>query len=335
LRVVLKKRKVLIAPLDWGLGHATRCVPIIQSELEKGHEVVLASNGRSADFLASQFPKLELLNDIPDYAVTYPANGSMARHFAKDAFRLLKVIKSENEWLKKKIEEYAFTHVISDNRYGLYSSHAHCTLITHQLNIRGPWWSRPFTSLAMKRYVDRFDECWIPDYQGDKSLAGELSQSNSFAHLKYIGPQSRFKNDVPCIEPTYEVLAIISGPEPLRSVLQNQLLQVLKEIGKPSVMLCGLPNGAAEIIDGNVRMLSHAEDEEFVGLVARSRYIVCRSGYSTLMDLYVMNRKALLIPTPGQTEQEYLAHRFQQRFGFTTLSQSLLNTENVLSNLVE
>jgi uncharacterized protein (TIGR00661 family) len=330
----LKKEKVLIAPLDWGLGHATRCVPIIQSEVAKGHEVVLASNGRSADFLASYFPDLELLHDIPDYAITYPANGGMVSHFAKDAFRLLKVIKSENEWLKEKIEEYSFTHVISDNRYGLYSSLARCTLITHQLTIQCPWWSQPFTKLALKRYVERFDECWVPDYQGEKSLAGELSQSNAFGQLKYIGPQSRFKKAVPHIEPTYDVLAIISGPEPLRSGLQNQLLQILKEIGKPAVMLCGLPNGASEMVDENVRIITHTSDEQFIDLVSRSKHIICRSGYSTLMDLHVMNRKALLISTPGQTEQEYLAHRFQQHFGFMSLNQSALTTENVLNNLI-
>lgn len=317
------------------MGHATRCVPIIQSELAKGHEVLLASNGRSADFLSGYFPHIEVWRDIPDYAVTYPADGNMAYHFAKDAWRILRVIKEEHEWLAKKIDEHAIQRVISDNRYGLSSSKACCTFITHQLHIQGPWWSRPWTKLALKYFIQGFDECWVPDYQGERSLAGELSQPISSSVLKYIGPLSRFKGAAACKPTDNEVLVLISGPEPLRSCLQKQLLHVLKELGKPSVMLCGLPNGESEMVDGNVRILSHTSDEHFIDLVSRSRYIICRPGYSTLMDLHVLNRKALLIPTPGQTEQEYLAHRFQQCFGFTVLNQSSLTTDNVLNNLIE
>ncbi len=330
-----KTNKVLIAPLDWGIGHAARCVPIIKEQLKLGNEVILASNGRSAAFLRSYFPSLLLRTDIPDYNITYPSSGNMVWHFAKDAQRILSVIKAEGKWLDNFIDEENITHVISDNRYGLSSKRIHSAFITHQLNIRGAGIAQPLLRFWLKKYISRFDECLVPDYEGEESLSGSLSHGYSYLNnVRYIGPQSRFSTTSFGNNFRFDYLAIISGPEPQRSLLHRYLLQALKELKKPAAMLCGLPDGMNEKQDENVLLISHANDERFVQLVNDSKHIICRSGYSTLMDLHALNRKALLIPTPGQTEQEYLAQRFKDRFGFGVLKQRDINSQNILDEQI-
>lgn len=321
--------------MDWGIGHAARCVPIIKEQLALGHEVILASNGRSASFLKHYFPALTLRTDIPDYKITYPSSGNMVWHFAKDARRILSVIKAEGKWLDKFIDEEMITHVISDNRYGLSSKRIQSTFITHQLNIHVARITQPLLRFWLKKYISCFDECLVPDYEGEENLSGNLSHGYSYLkNVRFIGPQSRFSIAPSRNSFQFDYLAIISGPEPQRSLLQLRLLQTLKELKKPAVMLCGLPEGMNEKQDENVLLISHADDERFVKLVNASKHIICRSGYSTLMDLHVLNLKALLIPTPGQTEQEYLAQRFKERFGFGVLKQKDVNSQNILDEQI-
>lgn len=327
--------KVLIAPLDWGLGHATRCVPIIRKELKQGNEVILASNGNSVAFLKDYFPELTVRTDIPDYNIRYSASANMIWHFARDYRRILKVIKDENNWLNRIIDEEKITRVISDNRYGLSSKKVHSTFITHQLYIQSVAAVQPLLRYWLKKYISRFDDCMIPDYEGKENLSGKLSHGKSYLnHLRYIGPLSRFdnlaENLIPVgVETSYTFLGIISGPEPQRSILQEKILNALKESGEPSVLLCGLPDGKKESIEGNVRLISHADDEQFVRLLNVSQHVICRPGYSTLMDLHTLKKKALLIPTPGQTEQEYLTMRFEKHFGFKSLKQSEISLQNI------
>jgi len=323
--------KVLIAPLDWGIGHAARCVPLIKQQLDKGNEVILASNGRSAAFLKNYFPSLQIRTDIPDYRITYPSSGKMVWHFSKDARRILSVIKAEEKWLDQFIDEEKITHVISDNRYGLFSKRIYSTFITHQLHIQGAGIAQPLLRFWLKKYVSRFNECLVPDYEGEENLTGKLSHGYSFLkNLRFVGPQSRFSEVISISNVQYEYFAIISGPEPQRSLLHAKLLQAFKELNIPAAMLCGLPEGMNEEQDENVLLISHADDQRFIQLLNQSKHVVCRSGYSTLMDLLALKRKALLIPTPGQTEQEYLALRFKEQFGFGVLKQNDISAQNLL-----
>ncbi len=324
--------RVLIAPLDWGIGHAARCVPLIQEQLAAGNEVILASNGRSAEFLRNYFSHLQLRTDIPDYNITYPISANMAWHFAKDAMRILNVIKAEGKWLDKIIDEEKITHVVSDNRYGLSSKKIHSTFITHQLNIHGAGIAQPLLRFWLKKYIARFDACLIPDFEGEDNLSGSLSHGYSYLkNVRFIGPQSRFSYAESSRDFQLEYLAIISGPEPQRTRLQQSLMILLKELKKPAAILCGLPEGMNERQDENVLLIPHTNDPRFVELVNTSKHIICRSGYSTLMDLYALRRKALLIPTPGQTEQEYLAQRFETCFGFGKLDQTKLSLTELLA----
>lgn len=326
------QERILIAPLDWGMGHATRCVPIIRGCLERGHEVILATNGRSADFLRRYFPQLTFLHDIPDYDISYPQSGSFTWYFIKETPRLFKIIRAEKLWLERIIKEHSITKVISDNRYGLYAKNIPSILVTHQLNIQvsGIWKSA--VNAVLKHYISPFNEVIIPDNSDKNSFAGKLVlPSFKVRNLRYIGPLSRFENIEVSKSIKFKFVAIVSGPEPQRTFLQNRLLEIFKELKQPSVILCGLPDGLSEVQDENVMLVSHADDARFLQLVSSSENIICRSGYSTLMDLMALNRKALLIATPGQIEQEYLAQRFQEKFGFSTIHQSEISVERIAS----
>jgi uncharacterized protein (TIGR00661 family) len=303
------KRRILVAPLDWGLGHATRCSVLIDRWLEEGHEVILASNGRSAAWLQQRYPQLDVLTDIPDYAVTYPEDGNMVAHFAKHAFRLLAVVQAEHRWLNRIVIEHAIDEVYSDNRYGLHHQEIPCTIITHQLYIRGPRWSKLITGFMLKRILKRFTSILVPDFEDDCSLSGALSHGgNHDKHVRYITPLSRFSNQM--YHPTqssFQVVALISGPEPSRSVFEEQLKRILSTLDRPALLITGKPELHQAEQMNQLSIVSHLSDEELASAIQSAELIICRSGYSTIMDLEALDVRALLVPTPGQTEQEYLA----------------------------
>ena len=303
------KRKILVAPLDWGLGHATRCSVLIDRWLEEGHEVILASNGRSAAWLKARYPTLTLLTNIPDYAVTYPTNGNMVSHFAKHAFRLLAVVQAEHRWLKRIVIEHAIDEVHSDNRYGLHHREIPCTIITHQLYIQGPRWSRLITGFMLKRILKRFTSILVPDFEDNRSLNGALAHGGIHdKNVRYIGPLSRFSNQTyHANQSSFQVVALVSGPEPARSMFEEQLKEILSTLDRPSLLVTGKPELQQKEQMKQLSIASHLSDEELASAMQSAQLIICRSGYSTIMDLEALDVRALLVPTPGQTEQEYLA----------------------------
>jgi hypothetical protein len=316
LRIVIQQKNILVAPLDWGLGHATRCVPIIRRLIADGHRVQLASNGRSARWLADYFPQLPMHTEIPDYAITYPKRGSMPWHFVKESPRLLRVIQAEQRWLKRFVEAHAIDEVYSDNRYGLHHKRVKCTIITHQLFIRAPWYARAALHRLTFSYINKFSQCLIPDYAGEKNLSGALSHGALLPpNAEFIGPQSRFAGMH--VEPSsmgYDVVALISGPEPTRSQFQQELIERLHAEKKSALVICGTPEQHHDTTEGKVRILSHLTDSEMATALKFSHHIICRPGYSTIMDLHALGCRAEFVPTPGQTEQEYLSEALSADF---------------------
>ena len=338
VRVVMNnksKRKILVAPLDWGLGHATRCSVLIDDLLQKGHEVILASNGRSAAWLKDRYQTLTLLTNIPDYAVTYPTNGNMVAHFAKHAFRLLAVVQAEHRWLKRIVIDHAIDEVYSDNRYGLHHHVIPCTLITHQLYIRGPRWSRLITGFMLKRILKRFTSILVPDFEDDRSLSGALSHGgNHDKHVRYIGPLSRFSNQTyNRTQSSFQVVALVSGPEPARSMFEEQLKGILSTLDRPALLITGKPELQQTEHMKQLSIKSHLNDEELASAMQSAQLIICRSGYSTIMDLYALKCRALLVPTPGQTEQEYLAAFHAEKKNHEMVLQPMLTAELLQSYL--
>ncbi|MBU2651610.1 MAG: glycosyl transferase family 28 [Bacteroidetes bacterium] len=329
---MINEKKILICPLDWGLGHATRCVPIIYMLQDSGAKVFIAGGGRALDFLKKEFKDLHFI-DFPGYNITYPQKGSMIRHMIMKAPQIFTGIRKEHRQLEKIVQDYGIDLVISDNRFGCWSRKTFSVYITHQLMIKVPKsisFFEYFLHLLHLCFIRKFDRCWVPDLPDKINLSGDLSHKYKLPrNTRFIGPLTRFSLDNPNIDPIDEhenkILAIISGPEPQRSIFQGKVLQQLQLERTGGIILAGMTE--KQDIDEpspDIRILSHADTREIQNMMANARLILCRPGYSTLMDLQVSGKKAVLVPTPGQTEQQYLSEWMEQQGYYVRLEQDQL-----------
>lgn len=305
-----------MAPLDWGLGHATRCIPIIRQLLDLGYEVWLAGEGAVANLLQEEFPGLPLLA-LPGYRVRYAASArGLAWKLLRQLPRLRRVIGQEHAWLQRMVAEYGFAAVVSDNRYGLWHPKIPSILITHQLALQNPRarWTEKWIRKIIYRHIGRFGACWVPDSAEGPGLAGALShpQQKPETSLFYIGCLSRLRKEEGTAE-TNDVLILLSGPEPQRGLLEEIILRDIAHYPGPITLVRGLPGESRLIPSTNlIHVFNHLPAGELNKLIGRAGLVIARSGYSTLMDLVALGKKSLLIPTPGQTEQEYLARHFEK-----------------------
>ncbi|MDB5196092.1 MAG: glycosyl transferase family 28 [Flaviaesturariibacter sp.] len=312
------KPRILVAPLDWGLGHATRCIPLIRQLLQAGVDVVLAGEGKTAALLSSEFPQLLLL-PLKGYRVKYGKTGlELMGKLLLQVPKVLDTMDEEQEWLKTALEAHQFDAVISDNRYGLYSDKVPSVLMTHQLLVKtgfSTWADRQLQKLHYG-YFRAFTECWIPDAVGETSLAGELAHPAVLPPIpvQYIGPLSRFAYTK--VGREKHLLVLLSGPEPQRTLLEESLLAQLNAYDGPTVLVRGLPGSEEQLsLSSNITVLNHLPAGQLEACISEASFVIARTGYSTVMDLMTLQKKSILIPTPGQTEQEYLAkHLMEQNF---------------------
>lgn len=323
----LAGKKLLLAPLDWGLGHATRCVPIIRDLLKHDCKVWLAGEGAQEKILREEFSALPFL-PLKGYRVKY-STGALTAKILLQIPSILGSIREENNWLRQQVKEHEFAAVISDNRYGLYHENIFSVLITHQLTIKSPFgrWSEGFLRKRNYKFINRFDECWIPDEDGKNNLAGELSHPAIFpsVFIKYLGPLSRFeKNNVD--EKKDHLLIILSGPEPQRTIFENKIIDQIVSYPGTATIARGLP-GEKNIIPStnSIQFYNHLSANELNNEMMKAEFVISRSGYSTVMDIAALEKKSILIPTPGQTEQEYLAgHLMKKQFAFCVTQKRFL-----------
>ncbi len=318
--------KTLVAPLNWGLGHATRCIPLIQKLLSEGHEIIIATDGHPMELLKAAFPDLSYIT-LASYKIHYNKGKSQLTAMLRSIPVILWGIIREHHQLKKIIREHQIERVISDNRFGLWNKHLHSTYITHQLMIKMPkglGFMTPVIWLGHRFFINRFDVCLIPDFEGEDNLSGDLSHKYPVPrHARFIGPLSRltqFSTQSPIIPGLrFDTVALVSGPEPQRTIFEQQLIKRFKNSTDRVLIIQGLPadktSGQIDETHENLTILPHLDTDKLASILLQAKEIICHSGYSTLMDLYALNclDKAELIPTPGQTEQEYLALYHKQK----------------------
>jgi uncharacterized protein (TIGR00661 family) len=326
-----QQKRILVAPLDWGLGHATRCIPIIRELLNQGAVVVIGADKGPLKLLQQEFSGLEFIT-LPGYDISYPKSGNMAFKMLLQAPKIVQKIKAEQKLLDQLITKHALDGVISDNRFGLNSKRIPCAFITHQIYIQAPLLGQQLYRIN-KSYIDQFNECWIPDLEGELNLSGDLSHNKNMPdNTHYIGPLSRFSPSVTNAKNEYDVMAIVSGPEPQRSVFEALLLKQLQELNRTALLVRGLPNETAIPDSGNAKITikNHLDAAEMQEAISKSEVLVCRPGYSSLMDLAALGKRAIFIPTPGQTEQEYLAQLHLQQGHFYFEDQKQFNLKTAL-----
>lgn len=332
---ILKNKTILISPLDWGIGHASRCVPIIKILQDKKANVLLAGDGRAASFLTKEFPGLDHVH-LEGYGIRYPKNGSMALSMLRQAPSVLGAVGREHRELHDLIDRYNIDAVISDNRFGLWSKKAYCVYITHQLMIKasGAWkMAEPLLSRMHGRYIGHYDECWIPDLPQAPGLAGDLSHAINRERSHFIGPLSRFSPRVGHTRRiTYDVMAMISGPEPQRSIFEDMLMSQLKACKLRSLVVLGKPDSREDATGPHtgITVYPHLDSGQMREMMYASGLIVCRPGYTSIMDLSALGLQAAFVPTPGQTEQEYLAELHTRNKHFYSMEQKHFNIEKML-----
>ncbi len=325
----MESKRVLVAPLDWGLGHATRCIPIIRELLKNGNEVLIAADDKCEDLLHEEFSALKFIY-LKGYHLSY---SSFIPAWLKIFFQVPKIIFRiilEHEQLKKIIRENKIDVVISDSRFGLWNKNVCSVYITHQLMIKCPDGFKiyePLLHTLHERIIKKFDHCWIPDYAGAENLSGDLSHKFLLPwNGAFINPLSRFFKKESSQRFEYDVCIIISGLEPSRGVFEQIVLSQVKSFSGKAILILGKPaHKRDEIIHENVRIVSHLNSEALEKVILASKLVVCRSGYSSVMDLVALGKDAVLVPTPGQTEQEYLAQHLTSKKIFASEVQSKFN----------
>ena len=302
----MPKNRILVAPLNWGLGHAARCIPIIEELILHNFEPVLASDGSALKLLRKEFPLLEC-HELPGYDVVY----SKGKRFFKAQLllqtpKILGAIRQEKIITAQLVRSRNISGIISDNRWGVKNDAVPSVFITHQLKVLSG--NTTFiSSKIQQQLISKFTECWIPDFQDEPNLSGEMGHLRSPAFSpKYIGPLSRFSNKQLPIK--YKYAVVLSGPEPQRSILEKMLLEEFHEYPSPILFVRGVvENVSKREVIGQLTICNYLYGKELEMELNRCEVIICRSGYTSIMDLAHLRKKAFLIPTPGQPEQEYLA----------------------------
>ncbi len=297
------KKRILIAPLHWGLGHATRCIPIIDHFISLGKEVALAGDSASFKMLQRRYPHLPSF-ELPSYNVRY--SSSMTLSMMMQGPKFMATYKLERKATKQIVEYWRPDVLISDNRFGFRNKTTHNIYLTHQLNIQHNNKSiARFANLIHRRFLHQFDECWIPDDE-NRSLSGRLSENSEInIPCEYIGALTRL--ELSLSEQTIDLLVILSGPEPARTKLEKSIISNTSLTGKKITLVRGTDSNRLNNYPDNFRLNDIVDQKQLTELINTSTAILCRSGYSTIMDLQEYNRPKYFIPTQGQTEQKYLA----------------------------
>jgi uncharacterized protein (TIGR00661 family) len=327
---------ILISPLNCGIGHSTRIVPIIKY-LQKHHKIIIAADGKSKIFLQKNFPSHKII-DAPNLDITYSKKGYFMpiKMFFSLPKLLIFYIKNKF-WLQKFTKKHNIDMIIADNRFGFFQKKIHSIFITHQISIQIPknfiFFSN-FVQFINKINIEKFDECWIPD-SPTLRISGELSNHNSLKiPVKFIGLLSRFySQNFYDYQPKFYFFCIVSGAEPQRSIFENLLINKLQDTKHKTLIINGLSK-TKKNNNPNIIIKSHLEDKTFAAAVKNSEIIIARSGYSTIMDLIALKKTAIIIPTPGQTEQEYLANYLHNKKIFFKVAQKDFNIQKTINQFV-
>ncbi|MEL6923758.1 MAG: glycosyltransferase [Bacteroidota bacterium] len=329
-----RPKRILVAVLNWGLGHATRCIPIIRELQRQGADVLIASDGRALALLQKEFPTLSC-HTLPTYGIRY-ATSNMFWNMATQLPGILSAIYREQRFIETFVKSHNIDIIISDNRYGCRSTDCRNIFLTHQLNIKIP--NRFLEYLVARinqKLIGRFQECWIPDYETTPNLSGDLSHGKTKVNRRFIGVLSRMQH-LTKVRKEQDVIVVLSGPEPQRSRLEAKIIAQAKALPTHNfLIISGQTDQPATTmrLSPNVTQIAYLTSRQLNEAIAASSTVICRAGYSSIMDLVQLQKPAILIPTPGQTEQEYLAERFHRQGIFYRQSQADLDLAKAIKEI--
>jgi len=332
------KKRILYGVLDWGLGHATRSIPLIEELLKAGYSVDILSNGRALMVLKKEFKsRCNYIDSISPYVPQIQSKfwmGGFIVSLPKQAQAFIAARIAS----KKIIQKGNYDLVIADNRLDVYDRKDNSYIMTHNIRFETYFFLRPFFNFFTYLYCSRFGHVLIPDYEGENALAGRLSNNITFIPKKmliYLGIISRVKKKN--VKKDIDYFITLSGPEPQRTTLENLFLSQIKSLKGKIVFSGASPEGSkVHINDKNIKFYPYLNKDQQEDFLNRSKVIITRSGYTTLMELAEIGiSKAVIIPTPGQTEQEYLGKLSEKNRWWHSADQSDINLSEIISNLKE
>lgn len=313
---------VLFALLDWGMGHATRTAPLIQFAVDQGWAVHVATKGTALAFLRTQFsPEAISFHTKPGPDITYAKRGTWMK-IAAQVPEFLNSIRKETSWTAEFVARHGITHIVSDNCYGVHHPDIPCVLMSHQLQLPVPNAVAALASTFVNKHAAQFRSVWIPDDES-VGLSGALTSHHQLPHAEYVGILSRLSPHA--AQGNWRTVGMVSGPEPHRKLMELALLRWMKGIPGPCLLIAGRPGDKVEVND-HVTVWPDPSAEDLAGALCGAETIVCRSGYSSLLDLAALGQRAILVPTPGQPEQLLLARHWAQTFGMATCTQHELES---------
>ncbi|NLA48228.1 MAG: hypothetical protein GX876_02065 [Bacteroidales bacterium] len=327
-----KKKNILICPLEWGLGHTGRMIALAEKLQHPDRNIIFGAGEKHLAFIRKELPGAGCLS-FPGFRPVY--SRYLPQYiiiFFQIPLLLFHVIR-EHIILKKMIVRHSLDMVISDNRFGLWNKKITSVYVTHQLRILFPSCLSflEFTGIHLHRkIIRRFTWCLVPDLPGEINLTGKMSHGMKLpSNVRFTGILSRFQPYGPTDDNPVRkkgiICVILSGPEPQRGVLERKITAMLAEENRQTMILGGKPQeGMQKKITGPITYYSYAGRREMQEIIAGSELIIARAGYTTIMELISLNCRALLIPTPGQTEQEYLASKLAEEGWFACMPQKNL-----------
>lgn len=325
------KKNILVAILNWGLGHAARCIPLIHELRTAGHSVILASDKRAGILLQKEFPDLPYI-ELPAYDIRY-GSSNMLLNIAWQWPKIIFAGLHEHRKVKEIVTQFQVDIIISDSRFGCFHREVRSIFISHQLWIRTPVRLLSFIVNRVNHWIiRRFNECWIPDSPNEPRLAGDLSRPISKIPVRYIGILSRLKAKTQEENPdNHSIVAILSGPEPQRTRFEQLLIDQAKSLEQAMLLIQGkTEEQAVERQEGPITIRPFASGAELIPILLKVDIVLCRAGYSSIMDLVSLGKRAVLVPTPGQTEQEYLAKVCHSKGWFYSQTQDEFDLQKAL-----
>jgi UDP-N-acetylglucosamine transferase subunit ALG13 len=304
--------------------------------LQLGWKVTLAGEGASLSIMTKEFPELPTL-PLKGYRIKYPKNGFwLIPNLLLQVPKIARTINSERKWLEKVQKEHHWDLIISDNRYGLSLPNTKSIFISHQLWVLSGWGNTidKILNKRLHRWIKSFNHCWIPDEEKDGGIAGLLSHPSfpppsSLFPTTYLGPLSRLTPNGNTDGD--KILILLSGPEPQRTLLEEKIIEQIKKIDEQFLVVRGLPTDTQQPEDSShIEFKNHLSSFELSEAITNTKLVICRSGYSSIMDLLKLQKKAILIPTPGQTEQLYLGKELAAKNWFVTQKQEELQLKTAI-----
>ena len=316
----IKHSRILLSPLNWGLGHVSRTVPIIQWLLANENEVIICCDESQERFYRNYFPEIWYVPH-EGYPFKFKGNGNWTLDILKTFSALHLFLKDEKRRVKDLVEKFNPDLIISDQRFGFISKKVKSVIISHQVNLPVSNWNL-LARVWNRKLLSKFNEVWIPDTI-EQEFSGELSNGN-LKNKHFIGNCSRFKNVLKENSMSkvkqYKYLGIISGPAPYNKQLLDLLIKKMELSNQKVVVIIPEELYDESLNSELITAISSPSHKEFIELLLESKIVISRAGYSTLMDLVETKNEGILIPTPGQAEQEYLSefHKNHKSWTFKT-----------------